>query len=294
MIDSQSFLEWTEVLFDERTKGRCAPKFRRAKKNRNKDTSACMSDGSTSSASATTSLSMSESCESLPDANAALPSLPAWPKFPVDPVAHKPTSLDDLAATYDSLPLSPLSFMSEDLDDYVYLPDYGLGDAGVKWPDPNEVPKSPKSPCNFSHLLPTVAVDSSQGPPDDLASPGSFCPTTLADEEEGFNEMMDELDQFMDTAVKKHVEWVSYADTLVRMDDGSESADEVSFVSVFLDLFLAWLNELLYTWHFLFFSNPACGQPCVQDLMKAEGMAQAFEGYQQDATLPMDITAVEA
>ena len=31
----------------------------------------------------------------------------------------------------------------------------------------------------------------------------------------------------------------------------------------------------------------------MQDLMKAQGMAQAFEGYDQ-ATLPMDISAVEA
>lgn len=31
----------------------------------------------------------------------------------------------------------------------------------------------------------------------------------------------------------------------------------------------------------------------MQDLLRAEGMAQAFEGY-QDATLPMDVSAVEA
>jgi len=39
--------------------------------------------------------------------------------------------------------------------------------------------------------------------------------------------------------------------------------------------------------------NAALVANLVQDLLRAEGMAQAFEGY-QDATLPMDVSAVEA
>ena len=88
------------MLFDERTKGHIVPKFRRPKKDK-----VPLSDGScSSSTSATTSLSMSSSCESL--GSGALPSLPARPSFAVDPVAHKAmSSLEVLAANYDSIPI---------------------------------------------------------------------------------------------------------------------------------------------------------------------------------------------
>ena len=225
----------SEALFDERTKGKFVPKFRRPKKN--KVATAPISDGCSSSASATTSLSMSSSCESLQDAGAtALPSLPARPSFLVDPVAHKPaTSLEDLAANYDSLALSPLSFMDEDMGD-VYLPGYGLGDDGVKWPDPNECPMEP---CDFSHLLPCNAMDA-----DDKASPGSFCASTLVDEDEAaYDDMLHGLEQFLDKA-QKNVEYISYADTWVPLD-APDSPNEASFVLKFYFLKTG-LDELLY------------------------------------------------
>lgn len=197
------------MLFDERTKGHFVPKFRRPKKD--KVERVPLSDGScSSSTSATTSLSMSSSCESL--GSGPLPSLPARPSFLVDPVAHKAiSSLDVLAANYDSIPLSPLSFVGEDMDD-IYLPDLGLGDAGVKWPVPDECPMGP---TDFSHLLPVEHAD-------DIS-----VASTLVDEDD----MLPGLNDFLDQA-EKNVEYISYADTWVALDT-LDPPKEASFVPKF-------------------------------------------------------------
>lgn len=202
------------MLFDERTKGHIVPKFRRPKKD--KVGSSPLSDGScSSSTSATTSLSMSSSCESL--GSGALPSLPARPSFAVGPVAHKAmSSLEVLAANYDSIPLSPLSFMGEDMED-IYLPDLGLGDAGVKWPVPDECPTGP---CDFSHLLPLEHADEK----------GSVA-STLADEDASCDDLLSDLKDFVDEA-ERDVEYISYADTLVPLDT-LDSPNKASFVPKF-------------------------------------------------------------
>ena len=198
------------MLFEDRTKGSFAARFRRPKKNKSSELP--LADSTSSSPSSSLSLSSSSEWENLDNKAepVALPSLPARPSFPVDPVAHarKPmTSLGELAQCYDSQALSPLS-LDDDIEmEDVYLVGYGL-ENGVRWPKLHDE----EQPTDFTRLLDDFPAAKPVSPI------SSVCPTTLMDEKEGDSELVDGLSEFLDQTDRVLGEWVSYCDTFVQMD----------------------------------------------------------------------------
>ncbi len=205
------------MLFEDRTNGHFAARYRRPKKG---NSAGALEDSSSSSPSGSLSMSSSSEWENA-DSNAeqvALPSLPARPSFPVDVVAHAPknlTSLAELAQCYDSQVLSPLSCLDDDIEmEDVYLNNYGL-ENGICWP---KLPAEDEGPADFAHLLEPVPV---QQP---LSPVSSVCPTTLMDEREGQSDMLEGLGQFLDDTDRALGEMISYCDTLVQMDPSPAEA----------------------------------------------------------------------
>ena len=183
------------MLFEDRTKGHFAARFRRPKKSKS---DLPLAESSSSSPSSLVSIASSSS---------------EWENADSSHVPEPVTSLGQLAQCYDSQVLDEDFEM--DVDESVYLNNYGLQDV-VCWPKPLEE----EGPTDFSHLLEPLDLPVP-------ASPGSsVCPTTLMDETEEQSDMMQGLTEFLDQTDRdlNLGEWISYADTLVQMDPAPAEA----------------------------------------------------------------------
>lgn len=157
-----------------------------------------------------------------------MPSLPqsSFGDLPSLPLLTLPSSFS-VGEGWSSLPslpvLAPLSPLSDTAiaEETVYLPDYGLGGNGVRWPDPDW---RPDSPMDFSHLvgLPELEMKSPGSMENncgstDVDSPSSVLSPTLVE-----GSLDDELALAETLPGEIGLEFDAWQDTLVDMPMDSD------------------------------------------------------------------------